>query len=107
MIGSDQYKENYYGDNGLIENEKSVNLKIQSFIESQNVFVAKVKKITGGLLFIMTNNVFVFDFTDGRKVVVGKDGLLVYSFDDEGAVEFSDDLKESCIFVLKMYCNNK
>jgi hypothetical protein len=72
--------------------------------ESQNVFVAKVKKIRDGLLFIMTNNVFVFDFNDGSRVVLGKDGTCVHAFDDDGPIRFTQNLQEACASVLKLYC---
>lgn len=82
-------------------------LRISRTLESQNVFVAKVKKINDGLLFIMTNNIFVFDFNDGSKVTIANDGTHIHAFDDDRSVEFSDRLKEACILVLKMYCSNK
>lgn len=72
--------------------------------EPHNVFVAKVKKIKDGLLFIMTNNVFVFDFNNGSRVVLGKDGTCVYAFDDDGPIRFTQCLQEACASVLKLYC---
>lgn len=72
----------------------------------QNAFVAKIKKIKDGLLFIMTNNIFVFDFNDGRRVTIANDGMNVYAFNDEDGVDFSQDLREACISILRMYTNN-
>lgn len=76
-------------------------------INNSNNFVAKVKKIKDGLLFVMTNNVFIFDFTDGSKVVIGKDGRCVYTFNDDGPIQFNDKLHEYCLSVLKLYCISK
>lgn len=73
----------------------------------KSVFVAKIKRIKEGLLFIMTNNVFVFDFNDGRKVAIANDGALVHAFDDDKSIELAEDLKQACIEVLTMYCNNR
>lgn len=74
---------------------------------NSNVFVAKVKKIKDGLLFVMTNNVFVFDFNDGSKVVIGKDGTCVHTFNDDGPIRFADTLKNACLAVLRLYCTTK
>lgn len=73
--------------------------------KNSTVFVAKVKKIKDGLLFIMTNFVFVFDFNDGTKVSIGHDGARVYCFNDDGPVEFTRPLQRACLEVLKASCS--
>lgn len=73
-------------------------------LSSSSVFVAKIKKIKDGLLFIMTNFVFVFDFNDGTKVSIGSDGRRVHCFNDEGPVEFTRALQEACLGVLRASC---
>lgn len=82
-------------------------LKVDASLRKQNSFVAKVKKIRDGILFIMTNNVFIFDFNDGSKIAVGKDGTCVYSFDDDGPIKFTETLHNTCVNVLKAYSTAK
>lgn len=86
--------------------KENLNNISKSELTNTGGFVAKVKKIKDGLLFIMTNNIFIFDFTDGSKVVVGKDGKCVYVFNDDGLIKFSDRLLDNCLAVLKMYSNS-
>ncbi|KAM0679452.1 Cell cycle serine/threonine-protein kinase cdc5/MSD2 [Glugoides intestinalis] len=74
--------------------------------QGSSVFVAKIKKIKDGLLFIMTNFVFIFDFNDGSKVAIGQDGMRVYCFNDDGPIEFSRTLQEACLAVLKSSCTS-
>ncbi|KAI4290838.1 polo-like kinase 1 [Pancytospora philotis] len=96
---------------GLLGAENAANarpgLQAQGAHTSQNIFVAKIKKIKDGILFIMTNNVFIFDFNDGSRVVVASEGTHVFAFSDDGPVEFSERLKEACTAVLKIYCNSR
>lgn len=87
--------------------ENPQNDRTRTVTTSSSVFVAKVKRIKDGLLFIMTNNVFVFDFNYGSKVVVAEDGAQIYAFDDDGPIKFTDALKEACTGVLKMYCGSR
>ncbi|KAI5155403.1 hypothetical protein ENBRE01_3523, partial [Enteropsectra breve] len=79
-----------------------------NFTQAQEgAFVAKVKKIKDGLLFIMANNVFVFDFNFGTRVAIGEEGAVVYAFNDHGPVDLNDMLLGLCSSVLKMYCGNR
>jgi len=71
-----------------------------------HLFVYKVRKIQDGILFIMANNIFVFDFNYGVKVVVGNEGQRVFVFADEGAVKFTAGLRDLCISILKEYANS-
>lgn len=71
--------------------------------KSSSVFVAKVKKIKDGMLFIMTNFVFIFDFNDGTRVAIGQDGMRIFCFNDEGPVSFSKELYEVCLGILKSW----
>lgn len=89
------------------EQENIKNTHQPNITENHNEFVAKVKTIKDGLLFVMTNNIFVFDFNDGRRVAVGEDGTAVYAFDDDGRIEFTPSFKERCTSALLIYCNNR
>ncbi|KAI5168331.1 polo-like kinase 1 [Pancytospora epiphaga] len=98
-----------FGAKSCVLKENSVNTQKgglnSTYGACQFVFVAKLKRIKDGLLFIMTNNVFVFDFNDGAHVVIAADGAQVYAFDDDRSIEFSDKLKNACTEVLKLYVN--
>lgn len=97
-----------YGYSGKENNSNNcANLKINEEIAKQDVFIAKIKKIKDGLLFVMTNNILIFDFNTGIRVVIAKEGELVYAFDDDGPVEFKGALREACIEILKPYCNSR
>lgn len=86
----------------FIENFANISCKtVMTVTDYSNVFVAKVKKIKDGLLFIMTNFVFVFDFNDGTRVAIANDGTRVFCFNDEGPVEFEGELRNMCLGVLK------
>lgn len=68
-----------------------------------HAFVAKIKRIASGLLFVLTNSVFVFDFSSGQRVAVTDEGRQVHAFDDDGPVPFTDELRHMCIQVLQQY----
>lgn len=86
----------------FIENFVILSFKLPSpTIKSSPVFVAKVKKIKDGLLFVMTNFVFVFDFNDGSRVAITQDGSKVFCFNDDGPIELTNYLLEACLSVLK------
>lgn len=93
--------------NCVLERENHENRRNNNLVSNKGVFVAKIKKIKDGLLFIMTNNVFIFDFSYGDKVVIGNDGMEIYSFNDDGPIEFSYSLKEACVNILKFYSSTK
>lgn len=101
-----KYFINNYLSNGC-ENFKNSSYPQISPLDNQNVFIAKVKKIKDGLLFIMTNNIFVFDLNDGTKISIGNEGNVLLAFDDYGPIEFTPKLKNECLEVLKGYCGNK
>lgn len=63
-------------------------------------FVAKVKKIKDGLLFVMTNFVFIFDFNDGIRVAIASDVQRISCFNDDGPTEFTPRLREICLSIL-------
>lgn len=102
-----QYFIKNYGVETVKNNYFRSSTKENIGLQNQSVFVAKVKRIKDGLLFVMTNNVFVFDFNDGSKVVVGKDGTSVYVFNDDGPIKFTETLHNACVAVLKLYCTIK
>lgn len=90
----------------FVENFASISCKTAMAVtDYSNVFVAKVKKIKDGLLFIMTNFVFIFDFNDGTRVAIANDGTRVFCFNDDGPVDFGGELREMCLGVLKMAVN--
>ena len=79
-------------------------LPLKSPIASKEVFVAKVKRIRDGFLFIMTNNIFIFDFNFGEKVVIASDGRSVNVLDEEGrSISLTDFTKENILNELKQY----
>ncbi len=86
----------------FIENFVLLSFKLPIQInKSSPVFVAKVKKIKDGLLFVMTNFVFIFDFNDGTHVAIAQDGTKVFCFDEDGPIEFSNKLLQACLTILK------
>lgn len=86
----------------FIENFVIMSFKLPAQIpKNSSVFVAKVKKIKDGMLFVMTNFVFIFDFNDGSRVAIGQDGSKVFCFNDDGPIHFSNNLLEACLTVLK------
>ncbi len=90
----------------LFDKENFINTLPEKTI-IKNAFVAKIKKIKDGLFFIMTNNFFIFDFYFGDRVVIANDGTSVFTFNDDGPIDFSDALKQTCISTLKFYSTTK
>lgn len=99
-------QQHYDNINYFINNFASISLRSTGITRTahSNVFVARVKKIKDGLLFIMTNFVFVFDFNDGSRVAIGQDGTKIHCFNDDGPIEFSKELLDACLLVLKSSC---
>lgn len=96
----------------LTEHYKNIRYFIDNFVvlsfslpppssKNSSVFVAKVKKIKDGLLFVMTNFVFVFDFNDGNRVAITQDGIKLFGFNDDGPIELTPSILDACIAVLK------
>ena len=54
----------------------------------------------------MTNNLFVFDYTDGTKIVIAKEGRLINAFNDDGIIKPTTKVLNDCLDVLKLYCIN-
>ncbi|KAL6121100.1 hypothetical protein NUSPORA_02039 [Nucleospora cyclopteri] len=101
-----QHRENikYFIDNFTKYSFASLELPRKSTNPNQDIFVAKIKRIHQGLLFIMTNNIFVFDFNFGEKVVVSSEGQKINVLDDEGIeIEFSEKTNQIVLNELKPY----
>ncbi|KAF7678001.1 putative cell cycle serine/threonine-protein kinase CDC5 like protein [Astathelohania contejeani] len=62
----------------------------------EDSFVIRIRRVRGGLLFALWNNVLVFDFLSGIRVVVYNEGLGVHVFNDQGTIEFDDELRKYC-----------
>ncbi|TBU10586.1 hypothetical protein CWI38_1666p0010, partial [Hamiltosporidium tvaerminnensis] len=95
-INCNNYKENLYNNN-IGVNDRS--------------FVMRVKRVENGLLFGQFNNIFVFDFVDGNRVVIYDKGRKVYCCDVKGVKKMTENMRVFCMGVLesqiKKVLNNK
>ncbi|TBU01716.1 protein kinase [Hamiltosporidium magnivora] len=82
----DNYKENLYNNN-IGVNDRS--------------FVMRVKRVENGLLFGQFNNIFVFDFVDGNRVVIYDKGRKVYCCDVKGVKKMTENMRVFCMGVLE------
>lgn len=67
------------------------NIKLPSRIEH---IVYKITRVDNGYIFIMNNSVLVFDFTNGSRVVVGKNGREVVALDENKEVKLTPEHME-------------
>ena len=58
----------------------------------------------GSLVVLNRNNLFVFDYTDGTKIIIAKEGRLINAFNDDGIIKPTTKVLNDCLDVLKLYC---
>jgi polo-like kinase 1 len=71
------------------------------FIDTVPSFIMKIRKIKGGLLFVMADSTLVFDFTNEIRVIITSDGEKVQCFKNHEPWSFNNKLREDCIEIIK------
>ncbi|ORD97040.1 CDC5 [Hepatospora eriocheir] len=69
-----------------------------------DIYLVRVRRIENGLLFVMSNNVFIFDFVSGERVVISSNGLSINVLDDDGKfINFDTKTKENILNILRIF----
>lgn len=77
------------------------------FADVEPSFIVKIKKINSGFLFVMTDGTIVFDFVSGWRVVLSSHGEKAMCYNGLGYASFTQELKATCIDVLKSCLGNQ
>ncbi|KAF9764635.1 putative cell cycle serine/threonine-protein kinase CDC5 like protein [Nosema granulosis] len=64
-------------------------------------FIAKIRRIKDGLLFVMADSTLVFDFKDGNKAIINKEGDKILCYKNQDVCKLSKPIRELCIQIIR------
>lgn len=71
------------------------------FSNIESSFIAKVRRIQNGILFVMADSTLIFDFKDGNKAIINKEGDKILSYKNQEICNFNKEMREQCIQIIK------
>ncbi|EQB59955.1 protein kinase domain protein [Vairimorpha apis BRL 01] len=71
------------------------------FQDMKQAFIIKIRKIKGGLLFVMSDSTLIFDFSNDNKVIISNGGERVLCYKGLKICNLDKMVRENCIEIIK------
>ncbi|EEQ82939.1 hypothetical protein NCER_100270 [Vairimorpha ceranae BRL01] len=111
FLKEEHFKENIPED--LMPSYRVLNYFIDTFLhdfeysDCKPSFIMKIRKIKGGLLFVMADSTLIFDFTNKIRIIITCNGETVECLRNYQTIKFDNELREECIEIIKSCLGGK